>query len=147
MRAATLRVLLGVCALVAGILLASHSGTDDAEPQDIGVFEVTPAQAAVGTIEVQQITCKPFNLSDGGVGTLVNCGTGYNTVKAQNRTTVPVYIGGGTAFTPAQYSYGQQHCSGCADGAAFTGDVYHRKLYCISGTADAGVVIQVICGR
>ena len=134
MRAAIPRFVLGVLALCAGVLLF-HDGTN-------------PANAIpVSAVSVAAVTCQPFNKLDGGTGIALGCGTGYVAVKLQNNTTTPVYVGGGSSFTPANYTYGQKHCSGCADGPGFAMDAYQGKLYCISGTADAGAVVSVICGR
>lgn len=101
----------------------------------------------VSLVNVSTVTCLPFNKLDGGTGIALDCGTGYVAVKMQNRTATPVYVGGGANFTPANYAYGQEHCAGCVDGPGFSVDAYKGKLYCISGTADAGAVVSLICGR
>lgn len=142
MRANATRIIVGIAALVVGVMLARN-------PDHLASHGLV-AEANAGPanyLDIAEITCKPFNLSDAGVGTLVNCGAGYFAVKAQNNTTTPVYFGGGSTFTPANVTKGQKHCSGCPDGASFTVDAYQRLARCMSGTADAGVAVQVICVR
>lgn len=145
MRALTARMIVGIIALAAGALLTLHR-SDPVGDFNQSAFQTANAGPA-NYLDIAEITCKPFNLSDAGVGTLVNCGAGYFAVKAQNNTTTPVYFGGGSTFTPANVTKGQKHCSGCPDGASFTVDAYQRLARCMSGTADAGVAVQVICVR
>ena len=137
MRARLLRSLLAGVAIVSGAWLALPSRDADAVP--------------MGSLDVAQVTCGPPNLALAQV----KCGQTGIAVRAQNRTTTSVYFGGGSNFTGANRTWGQEHCSGCADGPRFAGDmktggspVAVGDLRCIAeASTDAGVVIEVLCGK
>ncbi len=132
--------------LVATVLLscAALSGCiEDARADAVG--------QAVGLVSTS-VTCPPFNLynpdAGSGVNGLLNCSTGYRAVRAESEVTTPYYACGVSGCTKANYAtVGLKRCSTCTYGGAFNVDVNYGQARCISGTADAGVVVAVMCGK
>ncbi len=132
--------------LVASVLLAcvALSGCiEDARADALG-----QAVALTST----SVTCPPFNLynpdAGSGVNGLLTCGAGYRAVRAESEVTTPYYACGKTGCTRANYAtFGLKRCSTCTYGGAFNVDSDMGQARCISGTADAGVVLAVMCGK
>lgn len=142
-------LILGGACILAGVVALSGDQPANADPPVPTTFSTS-------------VTCAPFNaLPDGGAGTLVTCGPGgYRAVYLETESTAPAYLCGGTGCRataqnvpdggPLAANYttvGLKRCVDCSNGSAWAEDSYQGQLRCISGTADAGVVFAVRCGR
>ena len=98
------------------------------------------------------VTCPPFNLynpdAGSGVNGLLACSDGYRAVRAETESASAIYYCGKTGCTVANYAtYGMKRCTTCNGGPIFSADVNVGQVRCISGTADAGVAIAIMCGK
>jgi len=118
-------------------------------------FAIPDATADPSAAEVHStsVTCKPFNLTDGGaLLTRVTCGTGYRALEMETEDSTAAWICGRGATTSNYSSVCRKRCVGCMNGAAVSDDANMvvagmYNLTCISGTADAGVLFAVTCGK
>lgn len=97
------------------------------------------------------VVCAPFNLvtQDAGMS-ILECGRGYRAIYAETEGTAPVYLCGTNGGATADGGYTRtclKRCVGCNNGSAFAIDGNRGTLKCVSGTADAGAVLTVHCGR
>lgn len=109
------------------------------------------ADTPVSSTTSAAVVCKPYNLVTPDAGmTIVECGTGYRAAYLETESTSPAYICGSNGAGTADGGYARtclKRCVGCNNGSAFAIDGNRGTLKCVSGTADAGVLFQVHCGR
>lgn len=138
-------VLACVCCVAA--LVAIVSGGDSADAQQVSDTTST------------SVTCVPFNVSVDGGPTIVECGSGFRAVYMETESATPAYVcgksggyawqrlGDGGTRAGNYATVCLKRCVGCNNGSAFIGDLNRGAVKCVSGTADAGVVFAVQCGR
>lgn len=146
-------------AILACFAFGVWEGTSELPPESEQLVEEELTQddvagfgQAIGTgIQVNEITCGPAWLPFASV----TCGGTPGVQKAihcENRNTGTatdhkVYLGGGTNFTTANYTWGAEICNGCASNqSAEFGVAYGAGLKCATNsTDDAGTKIQCTC--
>jgi hypothetical protein len=80
--------------------------------------------------------------------TFVDCGKGYQAVRVETESTVPIYFGAGASFTSAnKATHGFKRCedTACPKGGTFVVEVNAKQLKCVSSASAVATV--VMCAR
>lgn len=109
------------------------------------------ADPPVASTTSAAVVCAPFNLVTPDAGmTILECGRGYRAIYAETEGATPIYLCGSNGAGTADGGYTRtclKRCVGCSNGSAFAVDGNRGTLKCVSGTADAGALLTVHCGR
>lgn len=114
--------------------------------------EDVAAGPPVSNTHSMSYTCPPFNLYNPDAGDGVNgvpvCGDGQQAVKFENETANAVHFCGKTGCTRANAtSVGFKRSTAASAGNSYEIQGNRYTARCISGTADAGVVVAVQCAK
>ena len=117
--------------------------------------KVEAASGTVVDVLSDTVTCRPFNLLDAGLPlTDIKCGGGFGAIMIETESATPAYICGQGATAANYTSKCRKRCVGCMNGSMVSDDALMRSgatgllnYRCVSGTADAGVVLTLTCAH